>query len=524
MAGKMTDGSANVVEEALLRALLDNSPTVSWAKDADCRYVYLSGTFEKRFNVSIGDWRGKTDYDVWPRYIADGLRKNDMKVLADGSSVATVEHVRNSDGTTGDWWNIKFPFEDAAGNRYVGGIAVDITGRRRAEDELAEKEETLRKLSDNLPDGLVYQIDSGEDGRSRRFTYIGGSVERMHGVTTAEALKDPQAIYGQVVDSDRAMVMEREAAAVAGMTPLVVEVRVRLPSGELRWRRFTSSPRRLPDRRIVWDGIEIDITERKKAEADLQNYQQNLEAMVEARTRELQEAHDMLERSERLAALGKFAGALSHELRNPIGVILNAVSYLTMAGVRFDGSEAQEMLQVIRRQADMTAMIIGNALDFANPQKLELKNGNVNEDIENALSSVAMPAGIVIKKDLRSRMLIHADHNLVELAFVNIIKNSIQACKRSGTITVRSADEGSRVRVAIEDTGGGIESADMNKIFDPLFSRRPQGIGLGLYIVKGIIDRHKGEIRIDNVPGKGVSVTILLPAGGETQSCSDANT
>lgn len=402
--------------------------------------------------------------------------------------------------------------EDARSPRHLCMIE-DITERRKAEQDLAEKEERLRHLSDNLPDGLVYQIDSGVDGRSRMFTYISKSVEKMHGVTAAEAMRDPMKVYGQVVEKDRIMVAEREAAATAGMLPLIAEVQVRLPSGELRWRRFTSSPRRLPDRRIVWDGIELDITERKKAEEEIRRYQHNLEKMVEERTRELHEAHEKLARVERLASLGKFAGALSHELRNPIAVIMNAVSYLMMPGMHIDQAQNEEMLKVIQRQIEMAAMIIDNTLDFAQPKELVIQKGNINSVLENALAALTMPEGIVIEKKYESKTEIQADRNLMELACLNLIKNSIQACKSHGVIRIKTSDREGHVEMAIEDTGCGIAAVDMNKIFEPLFSRKPQGIGLGLYIVKGIVERHKGTISIkNNAGGKGVTVTVLLPA------------
>jgi PAS domain S-box-containing protein len=142
----------------------------------------------------------------------------------------------------------------------------DITERKRAEEALQESESRLRKLSDNLPNGIVYQIDSGEDGQRRRFTYISAGVEQLHGITVTEALNNAMSIYGQVIAEDRLRIAEEEAFALANMVPLITEARLRLPSGEIRSRLFTSAPRRLPNNHLVWDGIEIDITERKLAE------------------------------------------------------------------------------------------------------------------------------------------------------------------------------------------------------------------------------------------------------------------
>ncbi len=147
----------------------------------------------------------------------------------------------------------------------------DITDRKRAEEALRETEARLRTLSDNLPNGLVYQIDSGLDGQQRTFSYISAGVEQLHGITASAALNDAMAIYGQVLEEDRLLVAEREAKALAEMSPFSVEARIRQPSGETRWRLFNSAPRRLANNHLVWDGIEIDITHRKQSEEALRS-------------------------------------------------------------------------------------------------------------------------------------------------------------------------------------------------------------------------------------------------------------
>ena len=157
----------------------------------------------------------------------------------------------------------------------------EIAERRLAEEALRENETRLRLLSDNLAGGMVYQIDSGEDCQQRQFSYISHGVEQMHGITAEEALKDPMAIYGQVLEEDRGLVAGQEAEAIRAMTPLSVEVRVRPPSGDVRWRLFTSAPRRLPNNHMVWDGVEIDITARKRAEEQLRKFDAQLKTILE---------------------------------------------------------------------------------------------------------------------------------------------------------------------------------------------------------------------------------------------------
>ena len=146
------------------------------------------------------------------------------------------------------------------------GTLLDITGLKNAEASLLESEARLRVLSDHLPGGLVYQMDSGKDGSIRRFTYISAGVEQLHGVTPLQAMDDAMAIYGQVHEEDRAILAGKEAAAIEAMVPFSGEYRVRHPSGGVRWLLACSSPRRLASGHLIWDGVELDITERKLAE------------------------------------------------------------------------------------------------------------------------------------------------------------------------------------------------------------------------------------------------------------------
>lgn len=125
--------------EERMRAFLENSATIAWIKDAEGRYIYLSPNYQRRFNVRLDEWLGKTDVELWPQEIAEQFRANDLTVLREDRRMEMIEPTPNADGSLSWWLNSKFPYRDAGGKRYVGGLGVDITNRKRAEEELSER-------------------------------------------------------------------------------------------------------------------------------------------------------------------------------------------------------------------------------------------------------------------------------------------------------------------------------------------------------------------------------------------------
>ncbi|MBX9580832.1 MAG: PAS domain S-box protein, partial [Gemmataceae bacterium] len=147
--------------EDRFRAFTDHSPAVSFMKDEGGRMVFVSRACANRFRIDPADWLGKTDAELWPPALAEQLRANDRAVLDSGRPLDVVEEVADPDGTVHTWRSLKFSFRDAAGRRYVGGTAVDITDQRRAEAALRASEEEFRRLVDDSPIGIYRTTPDG---------------------------------------------------------------------------------------------------------------------------------------------------------------------------------------------------------------------------------------------------------------------------------------------------------------------------------------------------------------------------
>ncbi|HEY3445385.1 MAG TPA: PAS domain S-box protein [Myxococcales bacterium] len=217
------------------------------------------------------------------------LRKDGQVVFADISSVKV----------------------ELGGAACVAGVFIDVTARQCAEEALRESEFRLQALSDNLPGGLVYQIDTGLDGRQRRFTYVSAGVVSLHGVTAEQALQDAASIYGQILDEDRVALVELEEQAVASLSSFSAEARVRTAGGGVRWSLFTSAPRRMPNGHVLWDGIELDITRRKRFEEELQEKSQLQLLLMEITSSYLGLPVERIDAAiqESLGKLARFVGA-----------------------------------------------------------------------------------------------------------------------------------------------------------------------------------------------------------------------
>ena len=229
--------------------------------------------------------------------------------------------------------------------------------------------------------------------------------------------------------------------------------------------------------------------------------------------KELRGAQDKLVSSERLAALGELSGIVSHELRNPLGVIRNSIYFLRMKlGKSLDDEKIKRHLDILEEEVGISDKIISDILLFGRMKEPQLEKTNLNNVIVNSLNKIIIPENVdVVFDSINSLPEIMADGGQLAQVFTNLITNALQAMLNGGKIILSGVEKDRFIEVSVIDTGEGILKKNLSKIFEPLFSTRAKGTGLGLSICKNIIENHKGRISVESEPGKGTEFIIQLP-------------
>ncbi len=220
----------------------------------------------------------------------------------------------------------------------------------------------------------------------------------------------------------------------------------------------------------------------------------------------LADSTNKLVSAERFSAIGELSSRLAHDLRNPLSIIKAEVDIFKFKNKNSDEKTLQSCQRVENAVAKITYQI-NTVLDFVRAKPLHLDKHSVSSILESTLSNIVIPDRIKIISPQTDAMVVCDSHQL-EVAFENMITNSIQAIENNGTVTIRVIEENNSVVIQIEDTGDGVPDEIIPKIFEPLFTTKHKGTGLGLASVKNIIEQHQGKISLKNNP---TTFTIRLP-------------
>ncbi len=273
-----------------------------------------------------------------------------------------------------------------------------------------------------------------------------------------------------------------------------------------QFNQMTRSIKQLIDEKVVV------MDELKAANRELSS----INAELIHKNEQLNEAQEQLVRTEKLAAVGTLASGVSHELRNPLSAIKNVVFLLKRKLSRkeipdVDGKTTQ-FLDIMDKEIDRCSKIINDLLEFTRVTKPTRDTADINTVVKDALARVEVAENIKVSKNLPSNLpSVMIDSNQISQVLINIIDNACQAMEDGGELKISTRASQSLMEIEIGDSGCGIPENGVKKIFDPLFTTKPTGTGIGLAVCHGIMERHNGQINVKSQKDVGTKMFIKLP-------------
>jgi PAS domain S-box-containing protein len=408
---------------------------------------------------------------------------------------------------------------DAGGRRVRSiGVSIDITERRVAYQQVRESEARFRALANSAP--VLMWVSSG-DGR-REFVnqafvdYLDMDYE------AALAFDWRQRLHPEDVDRFTA----QRVAGQASNQPFTTEARYRRADGEYRWIRSYSQPRRGAAGAEGFVGIGVDVTDAKRAEADLMHINELLAERVDAVLAERDQAEAALHRAQRLEAVGQLTGGVAHDFNNLLTVIIGALDLIQ----RHPGDDRrrERMLEAAMSAARRGERLTQQLLAFSRRQSLQpqlIQVDRLLRDSEPLLRQAAGEAVSLTFAPCAGQALARVDPVQFEAAVMNLVVNARDAVNQGGVIRLESVvcslgggeveetPAGDYVCVGVHDTGVGMDAVVAARVFEPFFTTKEvgKGTGLGLSQVYGFARQSGGGVSIESAPGKGASVRIYLP-------------
>jgi PAS domain S-box-containing protein len=393
------------------------------------------------------------------------------------------------------------PLFDAAGN-YAGSFALlmDVTERRRAERALRESEEKLRLIVENMTE-LVLKLD-GE----RRVLFASPSYLAYFGTTEAEVLGRPVGV--QIHEEDWPATAAARASVAVPPYTMTVEHRVMTPGG---WRWLSWSARGIVDANGRLTAIVAsarDITARRRAEEQARQHLQSLAHVT------------------RVSSMGEMASAIAHEINQPLTAIAN-YTYASVRMLRSGAAAQDEILEVLQRvagEAERAGEVVRRMRSFVRGDEGQVQEVEANflvNEVVRLAAAEARQNGVELDTRLELGLqVVLADSIQIQQVLLNLVRNAIEAIAMSGAeerrvqLSTRASGE-DMIEIAVADTGPGLAGTDLEKVFEPFYTTKPEGIGIGLALSRSIADAHGGRLWATANAGPGATFRLTLPIAHE---------
>lgn len=469
--------------------------------DTDLNIIYTNPVMEKWYRANL-PLKGRRCYECYHDKDAPCDPCPSLRCIDSGNTERDI--VPGLPGGPVEWIELfSYPLKDNAG-RIVGVIEFvrDISERMKAEEGKRKSEAKFRSIVESTPLGmLMYRL---EDDDRLVLIETNPAADRILKIDSRKLIgKTIEEAFPPLAGTEVPRMYRLAASTGETWTTDSIEYQDDRIKGAYQVIAFQISPGTMV-------ALFHDITERKKTENELALYREQLEELVEKRTRELEKAQEDLVKSERLAVIGSFAGSIAHEIRNPLGAIAGSVYFID----KKLGGESEKLsshIRIIKNQILRTTETIDSILNLADSKRMSKSPVDLSELIEEVLDASGAGRLKNIETAVRTPdapAVANVDRGQVRISFQNIVKNALQAMPDGGRLSISveripGPDNGEWLECSFSDTGCGIESGTLERIFEPLYSTKTYGFGFGLSIVKMIADKHGGEVLAESRPGEG---------------------
>lgn len=487
--------------EEKYRNLFENAQDIIVTIDLEGKITSVN-RLVKKYGYDRKKMIGESVFELIPEEDWLGRQRN-LQELAQGRSTESefkIKTLNNSDYAIVDARSNPI----IQGNKIVGAQTIlrDITERKELERKLRQYSEHLEELVQKRTEEMLETerrcsilLDQASDGvvivQNGKMIYANKKTQELFGYPTnkLDSLSILHIIEEFVEKRNVHALKEMyERKFAGGHSPVTFETTASAKNGECLSIEVSSNL-------IQYQGqpasinIIRDISMRKKME------QERLKL-------------------EKLATIGELATMVAHDLRNPLSAIRNASFHIRNTCPKIASAEcntALEMLGIIEQQTVFANNIVSDLLDYAILKPLQKKRQSVNRILENSLPKGNVPENIMLETNFAENLFASVDDVQLERVFLNMIKNAVQAMPNGGKLEITTRETRNNVEIVFTDNGVGIPKENFGKLFQPLFSTKPKGIGMGLCICKKVIEQHSGSIEVKSKIAQGTSFTIKLP-------------
>jgi PAS domain S-box-containing protein len=460
---------------------------------ADYITVEVNHEFERILNATRESVVGKKAYETVP-----GLDRKWLDIFGEvertGTPLSYVEYVSHLDK-----WLEGTVFRVQEG--LVAGTFIDITERKKAEEEKQEALNRIQKIASRVP-GVVYQFRARPDG-SFCFPYASDAIRDIARLNPEDVREDASKAFAAVHPDDFGPLMASVQASARDLTPWQYEFRMKFDDGEERWLFGNGIPEREADGGTLWHGVITDVTERKKAEIELRQAKEQAEAATKLKD--------------------QFVSLVAHDLRSPFASMMELLRIFVERKSLLADGEDKKILDSVFNSGDRMLAMIEDLLKTSRlqtgqitPQPRFFKGHMAAAVTIGSLSHLASQKGIVIMNDVPLDMRLYADQSLFDEVLLNLLSNAIKFCSSGDKITI-FIPPGLKSAIAVRDNGKGINEAAIPSLFKHEVKTTTSGTagemgtGLGLPYSYDIMRAHGGDITVESAPGKGAVFTARLP-------------